>query len=411
MLRSTIEKRFLIKSIAINAVLFFVSLQAMEPAEPTKCKRLIHKKKTIKKVQEVDCGLFPGLIPQDIVENCIRTEFYLENISHIKRVNKACNNYWSLLCPLPYGCASSCSLLACRHLAAHFDECSRVLAHYASCNNENMFKHLYYRDQEKRNMNVAKMLSIEQPTFKDCMNVYRGDVFNEKEKVRMRSLKLVNALHSGDRTAVQILLLHKNFGISEGTGFFDTLLKSACQFGDIEVLLKIIGGVAHINEVDCFGYAAIHYAFRTQKNLFSQLIKHGADINQCDRHGKTVLFDAVHRSSTVDELRKVLELKPTMNIVCDDGRTAAHEAVIAYTVHDDYDIEKIDLLLEAGIDVRISDKDGRTFLYYASTINGSRKLAMKALLKKHKIKGAKKKIRLTKPASEGASGYKGPLRS
>ena len=53
-----------------------------------------------------------------------------------------------------------------------------------------MFKHLYYHDRKRRDMNVAQMLNIEKPTFQDCMDVYRGDVFNENEKVYLRSLKL-----------------------------------------------------------------------------------------------------------------------------------------------------------------------------------------------------------------------------
>jgi hypothetical protein len=395
-LKSILKKRSLIEGIAINAMLFFVSLRAMESNQRIKAIRQPHKKLTPRKVTAVDCGLFPGLVPHDVVENCIKPEFSFCDMGRIKQVSQTCNSYWNLLCPLPYGCASHCSFFACRHLVTHFDNCSKALAYYASCNNENMFRHLYYHHQKTRNLNVGRMLNVEQINLKDCMNVYRGDVFAEDDKVRIRSGKLALALRAGDKTAVQILLLHKNFGIDQATGFYETLLKAACTYGDIEVLLKVIGGVEHINKVDCFGYAAIHYAFVSQNNnhLFYQLIECGADINLRDRYGKTVLFEAVRPQATIDHLHQVLKCKPAINIVCGHGCTVAHEAIIAYENHDDYDIQKIDLLLKAGIDVRIPDRNGCTFLHYASRISdfGKHK-AMKALLKKHKemIKNSKKK--------------------
>lgn len=411
MFRYAMDKRLLIKSIALSAVLFFVSLRAMEPEEPVKDKKQLPQKKMARKVR-VDCGLFSESIPLDVVKDYVKKNLGLQDVGRIKQVSKTCNEYWNIyrMCLSPQGCADICPMLVCQQIVADFDTCSKFLAYYAQHNNKEMFKHLYDHDQKKRDENVAKILKIKRPILKNCMDVYRGDVSDEDEKICTRSRKLAKALHTKDREAVNILLLHKNFGISGGTGFFDTLLKAACEFGDIEILFQIIGGIKNINEVDCFNNAAIHYAFKND-TLFSQLMEYGADVNKLDRAGKTVLFYAVDEKGTVDDLRRVLKWKPDMNIVCEEGSTVAHRAIISYKVYDDYDVEKIDLLLGAGIDIHLPNRAGHTFLDYVPHSGYHKKKAVKALLKKHKIKREKEKIRWTKPAAEGGSGYKGSLRS
>lgn len=101
-------------------------------------------------------------------------------------------------------------------------------------------------------------------------------------------------------------------------------------------------------------------------DVVKTLIEHGADVNEVDNNGKTVLMWAAGSESP--SLFLYL-LRQSTNIHAKDheGETALTHAV------NNGDVKITLILLGAGADVNSQNKDGRTALHHA-VMNGSRKL-------------------------------------
>ncbi len=330
------------------------------------------------------------LIPVDVINTHLKQKVEYQGIGRIKQVNKACNASWKVdnICVAPLGCASKCSVPACRKLVGNYNACSKALSYYAHKGNRRMFGHLWRYNHRKRNELVAEMIHLEKPLWRDRMDVYRGNFFDETEKMILRSERLAHAMVRKDHEVVRfITLCNEKFDVCCGVNYHTSLLKCACNYGDMDILLHVLGGVGHINDTDADGKSAIHYAWKSL--LFSQLIFLGADIDQLDGSGTTLLFNAVEWGD-MDVLRTVLTYKPDVNIADPAGRTVAHYAIAKYRDDVSYKIEILDLLLQAGIRVDQSSLSGITFLHHIPLIyQPVRRRAVKNLLKKHGIKREK----------------------
>ena len=330
------------------------------------------------------------LIPLDVIHTHLKQKVGYQGIGRIKQVSRVCNKIWNVdkICPVPTGCASKCCVPACRELVENFDACTKVLGYYARKDKRGMFAHLWCYEGTYRNQFVAEMLQKKKPQWIDRMNFYRGDYLSETEKIILCSKCLAHAMEKKDHDVVKMIILcNKKFDVSCGINYHTSLLKSACNYGDIDILLHVLGGVRHINHTDYYGKSALHYAWK--RGLFSQLIFYGADIDLLDANGRTLLFNVVEWGD-MDVLRTVLNYKPNVNIADVSGCNVGHYAIAKYGNDSSYKIEILDLLLQAGIHVDKHSLSGMTFLSYIPLISHPvRRRAVKILLKKYGIKREK----------------------
>ena len=116
-----------------------------------------------------------------------------------------------------------------------------------------------------------------------------------------------------------------------------------------------------IEERDNDGYTALIIA--TIKNnvpTVKALIDCGADINACDKIGKTVLMHACASSHDICDLLLKKQHISSLNIHATDaqGATALHHAAQAK------DVSLVKKLLKCGADINAQDQNGKTPIYY-----------------------------------------------
>ncbi len=162
MLRSVTKKRFVIHSIAINAVLFFVSLCAMEPADPVKNKKqsksLLQRLKRVEPVPLlVNCGLTHHLIPKEVMA-LISYHLTLQDIGRLNRVNKAGHWDFEHICDCKQ---VECTTVACKRLKeCIYNTRTKVLGHYATTRNEIMFQHIKTIDGDTNGLFFGKIWPV-----------------------------------------------------------------------------------------------------------------------------------------------------------------------------------------------------------------------------------------------------------
>ena len=115
----------------------------------------------------------------------------------------------------------------------------------------------------------------------------------------------------------------------------------------------------NINHKDRFGQTPLHLACSLNKpvNFIQLLIEAGADVNSKDKYKQPPLFLAVD-SKKLDVVKLLLKNKAKVNEKCGRGqRTALHEAC------SDGSVEIAKMLIQAGADANVVDKDKRTPIY------------------------------------------------
>ena len=174
---------------------------------------------------------------------------------------------------------------------------------------------------------------------------------------------LIAAAERGDSAAVQQLLRE-----AAGTGARDargrTALLAATYANRVEAARLLIAAGADVNAKDSIGDSAFLYAGAEGRNEILQMtLAAGADLRSTNRYGGTALIPAAHHGH-VETVKILLATAIDKDHVNSLGWTALLEAVILGDGGPGH-TEIVRLLIEAGANVNLADRDGVTPLAHA----------------------------------------------
>jgi len=147
-----------------------------------------------------------------------------------------------------------------------------------------------------------------------------------------------------------------------------TALLIATHNNAIQAANLLIKGGADVNAKDQLQDSPYLYAGAEGKlEILKMAVAAGADLNSTNRYGGTALTPAAHHGH-VDVVRYLVTTKIDLDQINDLGWTALLEAVILGNGGVSHQ-KIVKLLLEAGADKSIADRDGKTPLDHARTSN------------------------------------------
>ena len=175
---------------------------------------------------------------------------------------------------------------------------------------------------------------------------------------------LTKGVKSGSTEIVDCLL---EAGAHINTNGYSTALRTAMRVGNIEMIQRLLKAGAEINSVGAFHTGPVHQAAeKGEIEILNVLLDAGADVTLKGWFGKTPLEIAASEGHAA-VVRRLLQEGPEINSICDnynhndyDNRGALH-----YAAEKD-DVEILNLLLDAGADVNLKSRFGRTAIRVAA---------------------------------------------
>jgi ankyrin repeat protein len=187
---------------------------------------------------------------------------------------------------------------------------------------------------------------------------------NYSEQPRNKnSLQLINASEKGDIETVKSLL-KKDIYIHAQDKEGRCALVSAAYNNHLEIVDLLMAAGADVNMKDNSLQSA--YLISTSDGyteLLTKTLNAGADVHCTDSYNGTGLIRAADRGH-VEIIRELLKTDIRINHINRIGWTALHEAIILGDGGERH-TEVVRLLVDAGADVNLPDKDGISPLAHA----------------------------------------------
>lgn len=167
-------------------------------------------------------------------------------------------------------------------------------------------------------------------------------------------------------------LIWMNLIVALGTSGFTNMTNAMGEYplhqavinNDKQSIKRILSQKALIDERDETGSTALMVATRANNvHAAHMLIEAGADLKSINRYGGTALIPAAERGH-VETVRTLIAAGVDVNHVNNLGWTALLEAIILGNGEPKYQ-HIVELLLKAGADPNLADKDGITPLHHA----------------------------------------------
>jgi uncharacterized protein len=192
-------------------------------------------------------------------------------------------------------------------------------------------------------------------------NILTGSIYSEQ--TRMLGLQLIIASEKGDIEVVESLL-KKDIYIHTQDKVGKCALVAAAYKNHLEIVDLLIAAGADVNMKDDTLQSA--YLISTSDGyteLLKKTLKAGADVHCTDSYNGTGLIRAADRGH-IEIIRELLKTEIRVNHINRIGWTALHEAIILGDGGRRH-TEIVRLLVDAGADVNLPDKEGVTPLAYA----------------------------------------------
>jgi len=184
----------------------------------------------------------------------------------------------------------------------------------------------------------------------------RGADMNVKDESRNTPLHLASIFRHDE--IVDLLIQHKaDVNILNVQG--QAPLHLASLYGNPESIKLLLEGGAKINIRDADGNTPLHIAvlYRNPENL-DEILKENLDIDALNTEGYTPLHLSVRRPDNEKAIELLLQQGADINITDPSGRNALHISVTSYQRG------YIGFLTSKGIDINSQDNDGNTALHY-----------------------------------------------
>jgi ankyrin repeat protein len=180
-----------------------------------------------------------------------------------------------------------------------------------------------------------------------------------------RGKDLLDAVTDNDVDAAQIqALLSLSADVDARDEAGRTALLIATHGNRIEVARALIEAGADVNAKDLINDSPYLYAgARGHLEILKMTLAHGADLNSTNRYGGTALIPAAERGH-VDTVRTLIEAGISVDHVNNLGWTALLEAIILGAGGERH-LQIVELLVKAGADINLADRDGVKPLHHA----------------------------------------------
>ena len=182
---------------------------------------------------------------------------------------------------------------------------------------------------------------------------------------------------------------------ADKSGVTALMLLMTCHKGYVDAIYELLNAGANPNIISTKGNTCLHHAVYRMccKEVLQTLIHHGTDVNVANKSGVTALLIACHQGNA-DAINVLLNAGANPNIVSTEGNTCLHHAVCVKcckevlkvlidhganvnATNSDQEtallmacwqgtLDSIVILLNAGADPNIADKNGNTCLIYAT---------------------------------------------
>lgn len=162
------------------------------------------------------------------------------------------------------------------------------------------------------------------------------------------------------------VLLDLGADVKKNTPGMDSLLERAIKLGSQKAVEKIIHAGADVHVRDKYGRPPVFYAaVNGDVSVLKVLLNHGVDINELDENGNTQLIWAVKMGKQSEEYYRFLI---DNGIDLDAKNQYSGRTALMWSAWDNRTAPWIlQMLLDSGADVNLTDNDGENALMFAAT--------------------------------------------